>query len=852
MVHPSDAMKRCPQLTLIALLLTAVGLLAAGCNQPSSSTPDTVDSVSLYQPDSVPAETLYVLAGSTLQVTWPVTNLPAAAELVYRNRSAEVDTSVPADVTTGSLAWTLPDVLETEVDYDLRIYNTNGTEVLLQSAVFNVLIDEDASTNGASDANTCGTDADCSDGAFCNGIETCSNGLCVAGEAPCSVDQLCDEDADACVDRTCETSADCFTGEVCHDGVCVADDGQDNDLAAYVFDPETSELIDLTGSIAVGRVLLLDVLADTSTTGAVGPAATCTCTWTVDPAVSGTFDDAAVCQTTFTPTTIGDATLIVARQCGDELAVLRQSLTAAACTLDEDCGVDGQCLEGVCAPPGPSIEVLQETPRTPYVVRLDMRLKDADDEVIAAGVTSDNFRVYENDVAIDLTETNQFVTAAPNLPLRVILVLDYTRSMQEADAIDAMIEAAQNFITAAHFTATHEIGVIEFHDRGDEDDGFSTVAPLTVADATGRLALAAALPAPESLESGLSRVWDAVDLAVTTLTAEEAQIGEFRAIVFLTDGRDTTSEADVDSITTAAVDGGIRLYPIGFGDVADTAETLAALASDTSGRYFSASAASSLSDVFMQIALDLRGQWNLTYITTRNTGLVDLRVAFDWNGQTATYTTSFDANQIAGDVNTGLISVLDRAYDPSSDYTSFLMKAEYMPRGINALNFNFAHSDAVFLPQGDGGLIDPDLWKTTSAGEGVYFLTAGSPLEFGAFGNIGVALIPGDVPALQVTHNDAIYASFVQPKSIAFEGDLWAEPYTLTVDVEPDGYGAVAIVPEKAGYGHGEFVALTAVPIDTVFDAWTGDATASTTTVYVVMDDDKTVTANFTEDPGPP
>jgi uncharacterized repeat protein (TIGR02543 family) len=73
-----------------------------------------------------------------------------------------------------------------------------------------------------------------------------------------------------------------------------------------------------------------------------------------------------------------------------------------------------------------------------------------------------------------------------------------------------------------------------------------------------------------------------------------------------------------------------------------------------------------------------------------------------------------------------------------------------------------------------------------------------------------------------------------------------APPRTLTVTV--NGPGTVTKNPDKATYLHGETVALTATPTGTAsFTGWGGAATGTATQVMVLMDGDKTVTANFAE-----
>ena len=70
--------------------------------------------------------------------------------------------------------------------------------------------------------------------------------------------------------------------------------------------------------------------------------------------------------------------------------------------------------------------------------------------------------------------------------------------------------------------------------------------------------------------------------------------------------------------------------------------------------------------------------------------------------------------------------------------------------------------------------------------------------------------------------------------------------YTLTVNVNPSGGGTVSISPNKVSYNPGETVTLTAVPNSGyTFTGWSGSVTGTQNPVTIVMDSNKTVTANF-------
>jgi uncharacterized repeat protein (TIGR02543 family) len=77
---------------------------------------------------------------------------------------------------------------------------------------------------------------------------------------------------------------------------------------------------------------------------------------------------------------------------------------------------------------------------------------------------------------------------------------------------------------------------------------------------------------------------------------------------------------------------------------------------------------------------------------------------------------------------------------------------------------------------------------------------------------------------------------------------LNAACYTLTTNVNPGGSGTVNAPAQTCagGYTAGSVVQLTAVPnTGYLFDNWSGAASGTSNPVSVVMDGDKTITANF-------
>ena len=93
----------------------------------------------------------------------------------------------------------------------------------------------------------------------------------------------------------------------------------------------------------------------------------------------------------------------------------------------------------------------------------------------------------------------------------------------------------------------------------------------------------------------------------------------------------------------------------------------------------------------------------------------------------------------------------------------------------------------------------------------------------------------------------------VNPVSVTINGNktvtanFTANSYTLALTINPAGSGSVVKNPDKAAYGYGDVVQLTAAANSGyTFSNWSGDAGGSTNPISITINGNKTVTANFT------
>ena len=72
--------------------------------------------------------------------------------------------------------------------------------------------------------------------------------------------------------------------------------------------------------------------------------------------------------------------------------------------------------------------------------------------------------------------------------------------------------------------------------------------------------------------------------------------------------------------------------------------------------------------------------------------------------------------------------------------------------------------------------------------------------------------------------------------------------YTLTVFADPDGAGTITKLPDKPEYSPGDTVQLSASPAERYqFDHWSGDVESAINPILVIMDNNKSITAHFSE-----
>ena len=203
--------------------------------------------------------------------------------------------------------------------------------------------------------------------------------------------------------------------------------------------------------------------------------------------------------------------------------------------------------------------------------------------------------------------------AEHRVPLSVAVVLDTSNSMR-GEPLSAAIDAAETLI--GQKPARSEAAVF----------GFAKTPYLIHSWSANPATFGASLQAI-SPASGTS-IWDAVGMASQSVADRD---GASRALVLLTDGRDTTSGATLTDAVNAARSVKARVFVVGLPGASSDQASLDQLVADTGGTFIQVHSLGELHRVYASLATELSRQYVLSYSSQlRGTGrpvTVDVRVA---------------------------------------------------------------------------------------------------------------------------------------------------------------------------------------------------------------------------------
>ncbi|QAY74787.1 VWA domain-containing protein [Agromyces protaetiae] len=196
-------------------------------------------------------------------------------------------------------------------------------------------------------------------------------------------------------------------------------------------------------------------------------------------------------------------------------------------------------------------------------------------------------------------------------PSSVLEVIDISGSMDDGigdgrSKLDGAIEGAQT--TLEHFRSTDEVGMWAFTTGAKAEDGMNLLSLRDVSPlGSERERLASSVADLRYAERYGTPLYDAIAAAYDEMV-DRAEPGRINAIVVLSDGQDTDSKLSIDSLIArigkSSGEGGgdapVRIFPIAYGDGADTA-VLQRIAEATGGQWFDASDATKIDLVFASV-----------------------------------------------------------------------------------------------------------------------------------------------------------------------------------------------------------------------------------------------------------
>jgi Ca-activated chloride channel family protein len=215
------------------------------------------------------------------------------------------------------------------------------------------------------------------------------------------------------------------------------------------------------------------------------------------------------------------------------------------------------------------------------------------------GLQQSNFKVFEDGV-VQKIESFEYVK---NLPLTLGVLVDTSASM-----LESLPEAQQAALSFLDFSI------------GPKDRAFTVSfdnEPYLLTKLTNRKDRLFRSLAGMRAE-GSTALYDAIIYGLYQFTGVKGK----KALVVLSDGKDTASKFDYETLVEYVKKAGISIYGIGLkisGADLEVKYKLNKLAQATGGQTFYIDSAKNLETVYKQINDDLRSQYMLTYYSTNTT-----------------------------------------------------------------------------------------------------------------------------------------------------------------------------------------------------------------------------------------
>ena len=232
----------------------------------------------------------------------------------------------------------------------------------------------------------------------------------------------------------------------------------------------------------------------------------------------------------------------------------------------------------------------------------------------------------------------------PDQRVSVVFVMDYSGSTGGAPRV-AMREAVVSFVNA--MTPGDYAAIVKFGASPTQDA--SVAQPFTEIDgAAGTSMLTSIAMAPYPSEG--TNLYDAALVAIGHFSAPPVALPAGpKAVIMLSDGRDNTSVATLDSVVSQASSAGIALFTIAVGNAGSVGQqVLNSLAARTGGTYISAPTDSAITAAYGTMASLLNNGYLLSFSSTiSDCNQHTLQVQVTGQAATSTKITRCDAQKPA-------------------------------------------------------------------------------------------------------------------------------------------------------------------------------------------------------------
>ena len=458
--------------------------------------------------------------------------------------------------------------------------------------------------------------------------------------------------------------------------------------------------------------------------------------------------------------------------------------------------------------------------------------------------------IFEKDVPLELSETNQFMTSGSRIRGNALILLDYSGSMQEAaqQVSDTSIAGAPDPIQALYERAisalidempmNYRIGLGVFSERGqplrmiDGADG----EPLFTANKT---ALQERLRSIVVVDNGATALFPALTQAADILVSQDQGDLSFddvdvKALICVTDGRLTTPPGTISDVRDYLEALRVQLFCIGWGNDV-LANPLIQLTTRTGGHYYpTKTQPTGAVDAFgapvripmaeellrwcqtvsgdpcdQSIPKDFRSQLVFSYVTLNEENNVNVEGGISFNDpsdqddlclpEQGVITGRFAVSQlnfmdIAGDPRMGQISLKTEGIRPDGT-AQVTVRADYIPRNISRLSFRISvEADPAPLmtvqqaPALEGGIIAN--WTRSGTPPFFTFTSTTGPLQYGDFGDLLILQFQGATGPFRVRFDviDPVYSADPNAKYFIYPDSILVEDRPFLAPSFPSAY----------------------------------------------------------------